>query len=560
MIRDLTRLGRDELDVLIIGGGITGACLAHDAALRGLSVGLIEKGDFGGATSSASSKLLHGGIRYLQQGRIDKIRESAVERAAFQTIAPHLSHYVPFLIPTYPGLMRGRTALAAGVALYEWLTAGPNRHIAHGTKQVPRPSRHQVAAWLRQLEALAPSERPTGASAIYESHVYSTERMTLAFLKSAAANGASVANYVEAVSVVRQGPRVSGLAARDALTGRDLTIGARLVVNAAGPWIGALDRSFAIGPLDRRITGFSRGAHIVTRQVLRDVAVALPTGRQAQALVTRGGRHVFLIPWRGCTLIGTSDRPFTGDLDDVRPTEEDVNDLLQDVNHALPGAGLRQDDVRHAFAGLYPLTESALREDVYQGTGDYQIVDHAVRDRVEGVISVLGAKFTTARRVAERAVDVALRKLGRPHVPCRTSTTPLAGGENPDVARFRQALAGRHPALSETTLDHLVAAYGTEADAVIASRPEGGRLSPDRESLEAEVSFAVEHEMAVRLEDVVFRRTGLGTVGHPGLDCLRRCAGIIGVRLGWGPEEREAQVLRTERQFPIGAGPVGPAA
>ena len=268
MQRDLDRLSRDEFDLLIVGGGISGACLVHDAALRGLSVALIEKRDFGGATSSASSKLLHGGIRYLQQARIDKVRESAMERAAFQAIAPHLSRYVPFLIPAYPGLARGRATLATGVAIYEWLTSGPNARIPDRAKRVPRASRDQVAAWLRQVDALSPRERPTGASVIYESHLHSSERMTLAFLKTASANGAAIANYVEAGAFVRHGDRVSGVHARDALTGREMRIGARLTINAAGPWIGGLDQKLGVRPLDRQITGFSRGAHIVTRQIL----------------------------------------------------------------------------------------------------------------------------------------------------------------------------------------------------------------------------------------------------------------------------------------------------
>jgi glycerol-3-phosphate dehydrogenase len=564
MQRDLDRLRRDEFDLLIVGGGISGACLAHDAALRGLSVALIEKRDFGGATSSASSKLIHGGIRYLQQARIDKVRESAMERAAFQAIAPHLSRYVPFLIPTYPGLARGRATLATAVAIYEWLTAGANGRVPDGAGKVPRASRDQVAAWLRELDALSPRERPTGASAIYESHLHSSERMTLAFLKTASANGAAIANYVEAEAFVRSSERVSGVVARDRLTGREVRIGARLTINAAGPWIDALDRKLGVGPLNRQITGFSRGAHIVTRQVLRDMAIVLPTTRRTQAVVTRGGRHVFVIPWRGCSLIGTSDRPFTGNPDDVQPTAEDVEDLLRDVNDGLPGAGLTRGDVRHAFAGLYPLTESRLSDDVYQGTGDYQIVDHAARDHVQGCMSVLGAKFTTARRLAERATDLAIRKLGRPAVPCATRSTPLVGGNIQDLPALTKAAEARLSRLGPDVVANLVASYGAEIDEATdpdACAPQGlERLTSHRETVESEVAFAVEREMAVCLDDVVFRRTGLGTIGHPGLACLRRCADIIGVRLGWGADHKVQQIRQTERQFPIGAGPGGPVA
>ena len=233
------------------------------------------------------------------------------------------------------------------------------------------------------------------------------------------------------------------------------------------------------------------------------------------------------------------------------------------MNDGLPGAGLTLADVRHAFAGLYPLTESTLSDDVYQGTGDYQIVDHAVRDHVDGFMSVLGARFTTARRLAERATDLALRKLRRPVVPCATRSTPLVGGDIRDLPALTRAAEARWRGLGADVVANLVASYGAEIDQVTtlhASTPRGlERLTPGRESVEAEVVFAVDQEMAVSLEDVVFRRTGLGTIGNPGMPCLRRCADIIGVRLGWGADHKVQQIRQTERQFPISAGPGGPA-
>lgn len=551
MRRDLGRLAAQDFDVLIVGGGISGACMAHDAALRGLSVALIEKQDFGGATSAASSKVLHGGIRYLQQGRLDKVRESVVERAAFQVIAPHLTQYVPFLIPTYRGLLRGRAALSAGIALYELVALGQNGGIRDPAKQVPRSGGTPSPDWLGQLARLRPAGDPTGVCVLYESHMYNSERMTLAFVKTAAENGATVANYVAAEGVLRSSNRIQGVVARDALTGQEIRIAARLTVNAAGPWISGLNERFGVGRLARRVTGFSKGTHIVTRAVLPDAGLALPTGRKTKAVVTRGGRHVFVIPWRGLSLIGTTDGPFSGKPDEVGPTAEDIHDLIGDVNAALPGAGLTRDDVRHAFAGLYPLTDAVLHEDVYQGTGDYQIVDHAQGDGVDGCMSVLGAKFTTARRLAERALDVACRKLGRPAAPCRTRTTALAGGAILDFVGYLADARRRFAGLDEEVVAHLARSYGTELD-VVLGRSATARLAPGSPCVEAEVAHAVEAEMAMRLDDVVFRRTGLGTVGHPGEPALRRCAGIIGARLGWSAERTADEVRQTACQFPVG--------
>jgi glycerol-3-phosphate dehydrogenase len=556
MKRQPERLAETEFDLLIVGGGISGACLAHDAALRGLSVALVEKGDFGGATSAVSSKLLHGGIRYLQTARPDKVRESAFERARFLRIAPHLSRHVPFLIPTYPGLLKGRAILSAGMAAYELLCVGQNRIVVDPTKRVPRGQFVPREDVLRLVPTMGDSTATTGARVLYEVHMHSSERMTLAFLKSAVLHGAVTANYMPVERFQVEGSTVRGAIVRDLESGEPIIVRAALTANASGPWCMALNQLLGIARLPRPITHFSKGAHIVTRQVLADFALALPSGRKSESVVTRGGRHIFIIPWRGHSLIGTSDTPFRGDLNDVQADEQDVDALLKDVAAALPGAHLTRDDVCHAFAGLYPLTGDAVRPDVYRGTGEYQIVDHARRDTIDGLISVVGAKYTTARRLAERAVDLVLRKLRKEPVPCRTSTHALVGGAIVDLSAFTATLAREYASrLPADTVPNLVASYGTEATDVLAlaGRHQGGfaRLTGDRESIEAEVVFAVEHEMATHLDDVVFRRTGLGTLGHPGAACLSRCADVMAQRLGWSEGKRWEELRRTEERFTI---------
>ena len=356
MRRDLAAFHDSTFDVVIVGGGISGACLAHDATLRGLTVALLERGDFGGATSAASSKLLHGGIRYLQQARVDKVRESARERAHFQRIAPHLTRWVPFLVPTHRGVARGRLLLQCGMRLYDLLSRPANDLIRDPAKQVPQGPFYDRPALAQRAPELAARPDVTGAQVLYESHLHSTERMTLAFVKSAARQGAVVANYAAVEGVLRAAGagRVCGVAATDVLTGQSFEVKARIVANAAGPWLPGLNDSLQIGRLHRPITGFSKGVHIVTRQIMQPFAVAVPTTRRSGALLDRGGRHVFAIPWRGHSLIGTSDRPYTGPLDIVGPTEEDVADLLTDIGTALPGAAMARRDVVHAFAGLYP--------------------------------------------------------------------------------------------------------------------------------------------------------------------------------------------------------------
>ena len=557
MQREPTLFQDTTFDVVVVGGGITGACIAHDATLRGLSVALVERRDFGSATSAASSKLLHGGIRYLQQARIDKVRESAHERACFQRIAPHLTRWIPFLVPTQRGLLRGRQFLGCGMWLYERLTRGENRGVRDPAKQVPPRTFYPQGELAGLVPELAARDDVTGAHLLYESQLHSSERMTLAFLKSAVRGGAVVGNYLTVDGVLRRDGRVEGVTVVDTLTDDRFDIQARIVVNAAGPWLSGLNKRLGVGRLRVPISGFSKGAHIITRQVSDRFALALPTRRRSSSIVDRGGRHVFVIPWRGHSLIGTSDRPFTGELDDVGPTEADIVDLLNDVNDALPGLGLTRADVSHAFAGLYPLTARDVRPDVYQGTGDYQLIDHGQVGGHHGVVSVLGAKYTTARQLAERATTLLGRRLGRGSIPSRTGQTPLVGGEIDDLDRFTNEAVTRHAeGLTRDSVEHLVHHYGTEIDAVVAAGATDDRLltpvSPSRESVGAEIRFAVEEEMAVTLSDVVFRRTGLGTLGDPGIGCLRRCAEIMGTCLGWSEERMRDEVQQTQTLFSAG--------
>jgi glycerol-3-phosphate dehydrogenase len=554
MQREPTVFQDTTFDVVVVGGGITGACIAHDATLRGLSVALVERHDFGSATSAASSKLLHGGIRYLQQARFDKVRESARERACFQRIAPHLTRWIPFLVPTQRGLLRGRRFLGCGMWLYERLTRGEDRNVLDPAKQVPRRTFYPRAELARLVPALAARDDVTGAHLLYESHLHSSERMTLAFLKSAFRGGAVVGNYLTVDGVLMRDGRVEGVTVIDTLTDDHFDIRARVVVNAAGPWLAGLNERLGVGRLRVPIRGFSTGAHIVTRQVTDTFALALPTRRRSSSIIDRGGRYIFVIPWRGHSLIGTSDRPFSGKLDDVGPTEADVVDLLSDVNDALPGLGLTRGDVSHAFAGLYPLTARDVRPDVYQGTGDYQVIDHGRVGGHDGVVSVLGAKYTTARQLAERATTLIGHRLGRSPIPSLTGQTPLVGGEIDNLERFTDDAINRHTArLARDAVEHLVHHYGTEIDAVVAGATGDDRLltplSPDRESVGAEIRFAVDEEMAVTLSDVVFRRTGLGTLGDPGVECLRRCAEIMGACLGWSEARMRDEVQQTRTLF-----------
>lgn len=565
MKRSLSQFTDTHFDIVIIGGGITGACLATDAALRGLSVALVEKGDFGAATSSASSKLLHGGIRYLQQLNFSKVRESAKERVYFQQLAPHLTHYVPFIIPTYKSLSKGKFVMKSAMILYEILCSGQNNILRDASKKVPGShflSRDEVGKVVPSLK----SEVITGGVVFYESHMYSSERMTLGFIETAQQHGASVANYLEVTSFPGADEGVvRGVQVKDQLSGESFEINASLVINAAGPWIPLLNRNTGSkNSLEGVVSAFSKGAHIVTRSLTQGYAVALPTRKQNQAVINRGGRHVFIIPWRGYSLIGTTYGPYEGDLDDVCATESDIDEMVEDINSALGSengaAVLKRDDVLHAYAGIYPLIDDVIDTKIYQGTGKYQVVDHGESDNLVGLVSVFGAKFTTARLLAEKALDNVISKyasrFNKQFDACQTRKTTLSAGQIDDLQAFRKQQALRYQHLfSASVINNLVTNYGTDIQHICTLCEENAELAEElvvgSTIIAAEVVYAARHEMACHLDDFVFRRTGLGTLGNPGNEVLRQCATLMGQELGWDQVRIDAEWQRTLKSFPV---------
>lgn len=551
--KELRRLGDERFDLVVVGGGISGACLAYDAALRGLRVTLVEKGDFGGATSSASSKVLHGGIRYLQSLRIDKVRESALERMYFQNLAPHLCRYVPFLVPAFRGLTMGRIALKTALLAYTMVSLGQNRRARHDDSRVPQSwsvdseQLLEFAPWLKSRDDLR------GGIVLPECHMLSSERMTLEFIGGAVANGGAAVNYAEAVEVGTANGRVRSVRIRDGIGGNEIDIRTRLVANCAGPWIGLFNGS-ALKRTRGPVTAMSRGSHAVLRGLKLPCAIGLPTDYKIEGVAGRGGRHIFMIPWRDHVLLGTSYSSHDGSLDVVEPTVEDIRQLLGGLNRAVGRDLVGPENIVHAFAGLYPLTTETVRSGVYQGTGDYEVIDHAKTDGVSGYFSVFGAKFTTARRLAENACDRLAASLGRDVGPCLTRTEPVPGGSFVSFSGLVTDLLDEYGGIVERErIEPLARLYGVNAKAVLGlvrDRPElGYSLASDRETIQAEAVYCARTEMVCRLEDFIFRRTGLGTTGNPGLDAVKTSAALIGTELDWSQEKSDAEVEHVASRF-----------
>ncbi len=550
MKRNPQSLANQRYDVLVIGAGVTGAWIALDCAQRGMSVALIDRGDFGAATSAKSSKLLHGGIRYLQQMQFAKVRESAMERAILHRVAPHLSHFVPFLVPTYQPLRKGKLFLQCGMRAYDLLCSGEPSRQSDAAKRLP-PSYTLTREHVLEKIPLH-DEALTGGVVFYESQMESSERMTLAIVHTAAAYGAEVANYIKVRRLYEKDGRVAGAEVGDLESGGIFNIEARLVINAAGPWVSELNSTLAGKSAQKITTGFSQGSHIMTRPLVRDYAIALPTQFQGQNIVDRGGRHVFILPWRGYSLIGTSYVAASG-LDDLTITAEEVKQLTGAVNTAIPDAALGPNDIVQAITGIYPLQEDEIRPQVYQGTGEYLLVDHEQAENRPGLVTALGAKYTTARRVAEKATDIAVGKLGMNDKPSETASKPLFGADIPDLNRFMLEKGEQYKNLLDMDqIDRLVKQYGTEIDhvanAMINDAMSNKPLADERPNLECEITHAAKNEMALHLDDVVFRRTGIGTIGAPSNGYLQVCASLMAKELGWSADRIESEVDRVRKQ------------
>ncbi|HXK11713.1 MAG TPA: FAD-dependent oxidoreductase [Vicinamibacteria bacterium] len=471
MKRDLAALAAREWDVAVVGGGIYGAAVAWDAAQRGLAVALVEREDFGAGASWSSLKTIHGGMRYLQKLDLVRLRQSARERSTLLAIAPGIVRPLPFVVPTYGHGPTGREALALGLLLNDGLTRDRNRGLPPD-HQIPAARTVSRAEALRLVPGIE-SRGLTGAALWHDAQASSTERLTLAFLHAAVGAGALVANHAEAVSLPRASGRVAGVAVRDTLDGRTIEVRARLVVNAAGPWA---DEVLARGGLRRAKAPLLRARNVVLR---KPPAVPFAVAAKSE------GRFLFLVPWEGHTIVGTSYEPADGPPSDPMA-------FLDEATRAFPWAGIERADAALVHEGLVPGRGGASGLSTRA-----RLHDHEAEDGVPGLVSLQGVKYTTARLVAEQAVDLAVRRLGR-HVPaCRTAVTPLP-----------------------------------------AARPLAGPL-------EERARTAVRDEMALTLADAVLRRLDLGTAGPPSPAEADAVARVMTAELGWdaGRERAEKDAL-----------------
>lgn len=538
--RDLSQTAAQEFDVIIVGGGVTGAWLALHCAQQGYKTIMIERGDYASATSSASSKLLHGGIRYLQQLHFGKVRESAMERAEYVYAAPHLSQPVPFAVPTYADFKRSKLFLKCGMMAYSLLCTGENRLINQPEQKLPL-ARSVSRKKLNDICDLSHIDH-TGAVVYYERHMPDSERMVLAIIQTARKFGAKTFNYVSATGFLGDDGVVTGVTAKDELTGDAFEISAKLVVNAAGPWIDTLNCKLRNADQAPRISGFAIGSHIITRKI-SNYALALATKHQSDAKIDRGGRHVFLIPWRGYSLIGTSYDEVSNPDGNLSIQPGQVDALLADVNDALPNVGLTRADIVSGYSGLYPLQTDVIESTVYQGTGEYRIIDHAETNNVSGLITALGAKFTTGRKISALTLPLIGKALGR---AVSLKRIKLKGCDYKSYSTFLNSKLTQYKDIYDPeTISHITTLYGTGTDEFFASIADQPALQAPicmgQPDLAGQVIWAVDYEQALTVDDILYRRTSLGLLGIRPTE-VEAIADLMADRLGWTSEERQRQV------------------
>jgi glycerol-3-phosphate dehydrogenase len=505
----LARLANESFDVLVIGGGITGTGVALDAASRGLRTALVERDDFASGTSSKSSKLVHGGLRYLQQKEIRLVYEALAERQVLRKTAPHLVRVMPFLLPVFTkdGLLPRSLARALGTAMWLYDATGGVRI----GKLHKRVTKDEALGYMPTL----PIER-IAASYVYYDAQADDARLTLTVARTAADHGAVVANYVRVVKILKdQGGRAAG--ARVAAGDDEFDVRAKVVVNATGVWsddVRALDE----GTYPASIRP-AKGVHITVpwSLVQNSIAAVIP--------VPKDRRSVFVVPWGDFTYIGTTDTDYDGPLDDPQCTPEDIDYLLRAINFSVTTT-ITESDILGTWAGLRPLVRDATSE----RTSDLSR-RHSVRASGSGVITVTGGKLTTYRRMAADTVDEAAKQLSV-KVRSKTRRVPLRGAEGWQV-----------PSAPE----HLVQRYGSDTRTVMALADADPRL---REPLVpglpywcAEAVYAASHEMARHVDDVLSRRTRARLLARDAsAEAAERVATLMGDVLGWTADERRREV------------------
>ena len=526
-------MSESTFDLIIIGAGINGAGIARDAALRGLSVLLLDKGDIGSGTSSASTRLIHGGLRYLEHVEFGLVRESLRERETLLRIAPHLVRPLPILIPIYKNARRGSWTIRAGMIAYDLLSGLSGRKSLPSHLMLTRDDALGRAPGLRR-------DGLRGAALYFDAQVEFAERLVLENALAAEETGATVVTYARVDKLIVERHTVRGVEYTNLTTSKQHRADATLTINAAGPWVDELGGAAGA----ERMIGGTKGSHLV----VAPFAGAPKTALYVEALIDH--RPFFIIPWNGNYLIGTTDTRYEGEPGQVKIDDQEIEYLLAETNRVIPEANLNDESILFTYSGVRPLayTKNQAEQRI---TRRHFIHDHS--PRLDGFISIVGGKLTTYRSLAEQTVNVVFRKLGRDGPGCLTSQAPLPGAQTPmgttagsaGVALFSERFKSES-GLSELVSDRLLRIYGTRARSVLelaATRSELRAEFSTTGAIAAEVVFSFQHELAKTLADCLLRRTMVGLSATVGIGADEAAARIAQDHLGWSAERAQQEIV-----------------
>jgi glycerol-3-phosphate dehydrogenase len=531
----------NKFDLIVIGGGITGAAVAYSAAASGLSVALFEKNDYGSATSAATSKLIHGGLRYLANMEFRLVRESLRERRILGNIAPNLVYPLPFILPNYKRGKGNIWKILLGMVLYDLLSYD-KKDTWDKSKQLPN---HKIISHSQTiiLEPNVKKENLLNAAFFFDCQSISPERLTLAFIKSAAEYGAEVSNYasVEAVKFDAES-KITGIEVIDIFSGEKKDFYTNLIINCGGPWTDNILNHAAKRNLPAYKVKRSEGIHIITKKIAGDHVVSLQT---------KDGRHMMIMPWRGHSLIGTTDKEYSGNPDDYKVSKESLYEVVKSVNENF-GKKISRSDIKYAYGGLRSLVDDKTKNS-YRASRKYKVYDNAI-DGIEGMITVEGGKFTTSRNLAIEVLKLVSKKLKKPLSDSVTKNFYLSGCEIKDMKQFMITQHLNYTDFNRLTIEYVSRNYGSDSDVIFKIARDNSRfaevISHDGEIL-AEIVYAIKYENAKTLTDIMLRRTGIGTLGNPGKDIIEKIIKLAAEMLNWDKKRIEVENESVKRVYEL---------
>lgn len=529
-------MGDKQYDLLVIGGGINGVTVAWDAALRGLSVALVEKKDFGHATSANTLRIIHGGLRYIQTFNIIRCIRYIKEQLTFFRIAPHLVKPLPFVIPAYGHLYYGKELLTVGTFLYRILKSVVNES-SDINKSNALPMTFSKEECLELLPFLN-QENLTGAISYYDSQMINSERIVVSIAKSAFTAGADLANYAHVTNFIRDGQTIIGVIVKDLISDVDIEIHARYIVNTSGPWINTL-LSLITDKNSLPNLCMTKAFNImIKRSIKDDIAFGIPSSCSQELTRESIGekrRYYFAVPWNGSTIIGTEHLDSDSDPDDLNITEEEIDSFVQKINYSQKSLSISRDEICNVYRGFLPAIKARDGKSII--CDSYRILDHEKDSKLRGIISVIGVKYTEARYLAEEVVNLIFRKMGEIPPDSLTSVTPVYGGDIGEIDESKlEKVCKENKYLSHGSAKNLLHNYGSGYEKIVNNVVIDQKTAQGNEDyliLKAEIVHAIDEEMAQNLEDVIFRRISSYKPGSLDKDHLTICSSIMASRFAW---------------------------